>query len=436
MSEGSGQQRYCRNCGAEIRSGMSFCVSCGAPVTPVAAGAGPTNPGPTPSNEPSPFDNLMAWLRQAAGSLRGSFSGLSTDDARRLPGRAVEWFRDLSGVPKLVLVGLAVLALLIILSPVAAIVAALLFGVSIIALIIRVVQKGSIKNWGIVGVASVVLMFTFGGISDALYGIGFGGGSDVDYEVVSEDVGTDGDSQVYHVVSSSNDLKSLNLVAQEIQQERLQQSSGMIAFYKSRADVPNGDPVGVASIFSDEMQVRALYDGLWSSEEVEQIVDLFADNGYVLTSVLPSHKSIPAMPDFMYEVPNPTSATATSTASANPKKADPYAISPTTQAVPYYEVEDAAPTWGTRGLELKIAADINMDSYREDLDQIFEDIAKQASGRSDFVHVVVTNHNGVPLGGGSVAPGQMMVATGYISLTDFGATLTEVPAGSYRIEYQ
>lgn len=67
MSEGSGQQRYCRNCGTEIRPGMSFCVSCGAPVTPVAGGPGPTNPGPTPSDEPSPFDNLMAWLRQATG---------------------------------------------------------------------------------------------------------------------------------------------------------------------------------------------------------------------------------------------------------------------------------------------------------------------------------------------------------------------------------
>ncbi len=33
MSEGSGQ-RYCRNCGAEIRSGTSFCVFCGASLTP------------------------------------------------------------------------------------------------------------------------------------------------------------------------------------------------------------------------------------------------------------------------------------------------------------------------------------------------------------------------------------------------------------------
>ncbi len=324
MSEESGQ-RYCRNCGAEIRSGMSFCVSCGAPVTPVAGDPGPTNPGPNPSDEPSPFDNLLTWLRQATERLRGSLSGVSTDGARRLPGRAVEWFRDLPGIPKLILVGLAVLILLVLLSPVAVIVAALLFGVSIIALIIRVVQKGSLKNWGMVAVASLVLVFVFGGISGALYGVGFGGGSDVDYEVVSEDVGTDGSSYYYYVVSSSNDLESLNLVAQEIQQERLQQSSGVIMFFKSQADVPDGDPVGVALIYLDEMQARAHYaddDLSLSSDEVEQMVDVLADNGYVYTYVLPGGEGIPVLPDFMTEDRTPASATATASASASPSAGD------------------------------------------------------------------------------------------------------------------
>ena len=32
MSEGSGSRRYCGNCGTEIRSGTSFCVSCGQQV--------------------------------------------------------------------------------------------------------------------------------------------------------------------------------------------------------------------------------------------------------------------------------------------------------------------------------------------------------------------------------------------------------------------
>ena len=35
MAEGSGQrQRYCTNCGAEIRCGYSFCTSCGTLLIP------------------------------------------------------------------------------------------------------------------------------------------------------------------------------------------------------------------------------------------------------------------------------------------------------------------------------------------------------------------------------------------------------------------
>jgi hypothetical protein len=92
----------------------------------------------------------------------------------------LEWFRQLSTIPKVVVVGLAVgLVLLVLLvwleflaflSPVAGIIFGLLFGVSIIALIIRVAQRRSVRNWAIVAVASVVLMVTFGGISDIVYG--------------------------------------------------------------------------------------------------------------------------------------------------------------------------------------------------------------------------------------------------------------------------
>ncbi len=180
MSEDTGQQRYCTNCGAEVRSGMAFCFSCGAPLTSRAQEPDPAHPEPTPSEEPSPFDKLMTWLRQAADRLGGDFSGLSTDGARRLPARAVGWFRDLPSIPKLVIAGLVLLVLLVLLSPVAVIVAALLLGVSIIALIIRIVQRRSVKNWGIVAVTSVVLMFAFGATSDALYGVGFLGSSGSD----------------------------------------------------------------------------------------------------------------------------------------------------------------------------------------------------------------------------------------------------------------
>jgi hypothetical protein len=76
-----------------------------------------------------------------------------------------------------VIVGLILLVLLIFLSPLAVIVAALLFGLSILALIIRAVQRRSLKGWGIAAVASLVLMLTFGAMSEVLYGTGFMGGT-------------------------------------------------------------------------------------------------------------------------------------------------------------------------------------------------------------------------------------------------------------------
>jgi hypothetical protein len=172
MSEGPGQQqRYCTNCGAEIRPGNSFCTSCGTPLTPqTQQESGPTHPGSPPLAGPSPFNNLLARLRK-------TFSGVSGEDLRRLPRRVWEWFRDLPSVPKLVIVGSVLLVLLIILSPLAVIVAALSLGVSIIALIIRVAQRRSLRGWGIAALASLVLMFTFGAMSDVLYGTGLIGGS-------------------------------------------------------------------------------------------------------------------------------------------------------------------------------------------------------------------------------------------------------------------
>lgn len=176
--EGSGQPRlYCTSCGARVRPGTAFCVSCGASLTPGAQEFGPTNPGPTPPERPSPFDNLLAQLRRAVNRLREVFSGVGADDLRRLPGRALGWFRDRPSVPKLVLVGAVVLVLAVLLSPLAVLICALVFGVSIIALIIRVAQRRSVREWGIVAVASVTLMFAFDDISDALYGVGFVGAS-------------------------------------------------------------------------------------------------------------------------------------------------------------------------------------------------------------------------------------------------------------------
>lgn len=181
MAEGAGQpQRFCRSCGTKIRSGMSFCVSCGTPVTSVAGGPGPSSGAELPGGPRSFFDDLRSNIRQSMEGFGRVLSGLSTDGFRRLPGRALGWFRDLPRIPKLVLVGSIALVLLVFLSPVAAIAAGLLFAVSLVILIVRVAQKRSVENWGIVTVVSLVVMFAFGGISYGLYGGGENASSEQD----------------------------------------------------------------------------------------------------------------------------------------------------------------------------------------------------------------------------------------------------------------
>ncbi len=176
MSEGTNQpQRYCTNCGAEIRSDIRFCVSCGTSLVRESEESDQIRAEATSAdalNEARP-------RTRGYGYSRGSATPRA--DAKAILGKATEWFRDLPSVPKLILVGLIVLLLLTVLSPLALVLAALLLVVSVIALIIRVMQGRPISGWAVAVVASIASFLIFGGISGALYGTGFGGGSEPDW---------------------------------------------------------------------------------------------------------------------------------------------------------------------------------------------------------------------------------------------------------------
>ncbi len=79
-------------------------------------------------------------------------------------------FRNLPSIPKIIIVGLLAVVLLVLLSPVMRVVAITVFGVSILALVVRGVQRKSIREWGIIAVASLVLIPVFGGVSGVFYG--------------------------------------------------------------------------------------------------------------------------------------------------------------------------------------------------------------------------------------------------------------------------
>lgn len=172
MSEGLGQH-YCGNCGTEIRSGTSFCVSCGTPASGGPASPGPDNPVPPPTPSRSLANTLKQTFRGLTVRFSNARSASSGASLRELPNRAINWFKDLPSVPKLMIVGLLLLLLLTVLSPIARVIAIVAFVVSAVALAVRAIQRRPIKGWGIAAVTSFVLVFVFGSISSVIYGSGF-----------------------------------------------------------------------------------------------------------------------------------------------------------------------------------------------------------------------------------------------------------------------
>ena len=278
------QQRFCTNCGAEIRQGTSFCVSCGASLNPEDFGSDQPHsysPPPKPSRALTDTlrETLLGWSRRFSEARSGS-GGTAMN---QLPNKAINWFRDLSSTPKLVIAGLVLLLILTVLSPLAFVVAALLLMVSIIALIIRLTKRGSVKGWGIVAVASLVSLFVFGGISNALYGFG---GSTSDYEVVFEAParGERGSSLgLIYVAASSLDEEQLEATANDMVSATRDYDAALVTVYDGdEAIFKNGE--GLRSLDTRELYPGDVYQ-IWIAHTSagERIADVKARVGqYVI----------------------------------------------------------------------------------------------------------------------------------------------------------
>ncbi len=175
-------QRYCTNCGAQTRPGNAYCVSCGAGVAPARTdGTGAQGSGADTgdaSGGPSGFPGMSAFSPRAP-----------REALRDLPRRFIE-----ASAAKKAALGVACLLALValaglsaLLSPVLAVAAVLVFGVSLIGLVVRTGQRlagqrASLWGWGITAAASLVLAFASAGVSGALYSEGSAGGSGSDLE--------------------------------------------------------------------------------------------------------------------------------------------------------------------------------------------------------------------------------------------------------------
>ncbi len=215
--ERAGQQRrFCGTCGAEVRAGSAFCVSCGTRLVPGPEGEGTPHPDP-PSDGRSPLSGTIhETLQRASERLRAASTGLDGTALRRVPERAVMWFKDLPGVPKLAIAGLVLLILVTVLSPLALVAAVLVFGISVVALIVRVAQRGAVLRWGGVAVVSLLLTFTFSVISNALYGGVLGSGG-ADYRVVHSYMDP-GETNILllSVFSDADDEAGLRAIAESV----------------------------------------------------------------------------------------------------------------------------------------------------------------------------------------------------------------------------
>lgn len=189
MTDSEQPHKYCHTCGAEQKAESNFCVTCGKHLVPPPEGlSSASSAPPLPNPPPSFYDGAQEKLQGGLRWLRASSPDLNRGALKRLLRRALQWFKSFPGVLKLAIVGLIMLMLLTILSPLALVAAALVFGVSIVVLIVRVTQQKSFGSWGLVAAISLVLLFTFGSLSEILYGVGLP-------EIVSErDAGGGGES--------------------------------------------------------------------------------------------------------------------------------------------------------------------------------------------------------------------------------------------------
>ncbi len=219
------RRNFCTSCGAKIRARTSFCISCGASLalnteTPASTqdavaldseyepegGAGSTRPA---QGEPQ--------AARPIGPSADNLYGAEANTASKFLNRVINWFRNLSSVPKLILVGLLLLLLLTVLSPIARVVAIIAFVVSAALFVIRAIRREPIKGWGIAALASFVLIFVFGGISSLVYGFG---SSAPGYEVVQEGSlpleGDSGSVDLVFIASDSLDEEQLQTIAEDM----------------------------------------------------------------------------------------------------------------------------------------------------------------------------------------------------------------------------
>lgn len=244
-----------------MRSSLKFCTSCGRPLD-----RNLENPGPeyavSPPTQPKALSDSPQETPQGPTEQSPNARPASNGDALGgLSNRVIDWFRNLSSVPKLILGGLLLLLLLTVLSPIARVVAIIAFVVSAALLVIRAIQREPIKGWGIAALASFVLIFVFGGISSSVYGYG---NTVPEYQVDSEiSEVTEGGNPVaiFHIGTSNVNDRNAQAIVEDMISETRDYDSVVITIYDGdEARFENGG--GLYSTEDGELYPGYVYE-IW-----------------------------------------------------------------------------------------------------------------------------------------------------------------------------
>lgn len=196
MTDSNQPQRFCRQCGAEIRSGSSFCISCGAALT-------------------APRSSSQSAVGESSFQRVGARTWAATQE---VPSKAKEFWSRLDRRVKWGLLGILLIGLLLILSPIAKWISIVALIISILVLIVQAVRRESLKVWGISSASLLLSALVFSGIASVVYSDGFLGVSgaspnsaDYDGTETAQD-NMDSESQAYVTKTVSEQIEAMDLV--------------------------------------------------------------------------------------------------------------------------------------------------------------------------------------------------------------------------------
>ena len=163
-------QHSCRHCRAEVRPGSRVCTYCWRPVDSDTRDSHPTREA---QGRRSRSRVRRASSHDAVQSKVASGASTDTDNIFR---DLYYCFQGLPFVAKAMYVGLSMLVLLTILSPLTFLTGMVVLVISTTIVIVRAFNGRPLKRWVIVALVSILSTLAVGSISNAYYGIPFSGG--------------------------------------------------------------------------------------------------------------------------------------------------------------------------------------------------------------------------------------------------------------------